>query len=166
MNQHFQLRRWQTGDEKSLAENANNYKIWKNLKDIFPYPYTLSDAYEWIKAAEDSPHTFAIEVGGKAVGGIGILLKDDIYKKNAEIGYWLGENFWGQGIISTAITEIVDFTFRKYDVNRIFAGVFEYNTASMRVLEKAGFIKEAILKQSLFKEGAFFDEHIYVKFRA
>lgn len=165
MSQHFQLRRWQVGDEKSLFENANNYNIWRNLKDIFPYPYTLTDAYEWIKIAQDSPHSFAIEVEGKAVGGIGILLKDDIYKKNAEIGYWLGENYWGQGIISAAINEIVDFTFGKHDVNRIFAGVFEYNIASMRVLEKASFEKEAILKQSLYKEGAFFDEHIYVKFR-
>lgn len=166
MQSYYILRQWQAGDEKSLFENANNYKVWRNLKDIFPHPYTLTDAYEWIKIAEDSPHTFAIEVRGKAVGGIGILLKDDIYKKNAEIGYWLGESYWGQGIISAAITEIVDFTFRKYDVNRIFAGVFEYNIASMRVLEKVGFEKEAILKQSLYKEGKFYDEHIYVKFRA
>jgi RimJ/RimL family protein N-acetyltransferase len=165
MPQHYTLRQWQVGDEKSLFDNANNYKIWRNLKDNFPHPYTLKDAYEWIKIAETSPATFAIEVKGYAVGGIGILLKDDIYRKNAEIGYWLGEAHWGQGIISSAINEIVTYTFKHYDVNRIYAGVFEYNHTSMRVLEKAGFHQEAVLKQSLFKENQFYDEHIFVKFR-
>ncbi len=166
MNQNYALRQWQTGDEKSLAENANNHKIWRNLKDVFPHPYTLTDAYEWVKIASNTPTNFAIEVKGKAVGGIGILLKDDIYKKNVEIGYWLGEAYWGQGIISGAITEIVDYTFRDFDVFRIYAGVFEYNVASMRVLEKAGFHQEAILKQSLLKKGELFNEHIFVKFKA
>jgi [ribosomal protein S5]-alanine N-acetyltransferase len=165
MIQNYTLRQWQAGDEKSLAENANNHKIWRNLKDIFPHPYTLMDAYEWIKMAAHSQTNFAIEVKGKAVGGIGILLKDDIYKKNAEIGYWLGEEYWGQGIISSAINEVVEYTFKNFDVSRIYAGVFEYNLASMRVLEKAGFHQEAVLKKSLVKEGALFDEHIFVKFR-
>ena len=113
--------------------------------------------------ASNTTTNFAIEVKGKAVGGIGILLKDDIYKKNVEIGYWLGEEYWGQGIISSAITEIVDYTFRNFDVFRIYAGVFEYNLASMRVLEKAGFHKETIQIKSLLKEGELFDEHIFVK---
>jgi len=165
MSKNYTLRHWKIGDEKTLAENANNYKIWKNLKGIFPHPYTLTDAYEWIKIAATFPATFAIEVKGKAIGGIGILLKDDIYRKNAEIGYWIGEDYWGQGIVSSAINEVVDFTFSYYDVFRIYAGVFEYNLASMRVLEKAGFQREAILKKSLFKENELFDEHIFVKFR-
>jgi [ribosomal protein S5]-alanine N-acetyltransferase len=165
MSQNYRIRQWQTGDEKSLTENANNYKIWINLKDIFPHPYTLIDAYEWIKMAADSQANFAIEVKGKAVGGIGILLKGDIYKKNAEIGYWLGEAYWGQGIISAAINEVVEYTFKNFDVSRIYAGVFEYNLASMRVLEKAGFHQEAVLKKALVKEGELFDEHIFVKFR-
>ncbi|WP_337041864.1 GNAT family N-acetyltransferase [Emticicia sp. 17c] len=159
------LRQWQSGDEKSLAEQANNYKIWRNLKDIFPHPYTLADAYEWIKIAQDSAANFAIVVDAKAVGGIGILLKEDIYQKNAEIGYWLGEAYWGNNIISTAITDVVNYTFANYPVHRIYAGVFEYNAASMRVLEKAGFIKEAILRQSLLKEGKLYDEHIYARYR-
>lgn len=164
-NQNYTLRQWQIGDEKSLSENANNYKVWRNLKDIFPNPYTLTDAYEWIKMAADYHTNFAIEVKGKAVGGIGILLKDDIYKKNVEIGYWLGEEYWGKGIISSAINEIVDYTFKNFDVSRIYAGVFEYNLASMRVLEKAGFHQEAILNKSLLKEGVLFNEHIFVKFK-
>ncbi len=165
MNQNYTLRQWQIGDEKSLSENANNYKVWRNLKDIFPNPYTLTDAYEWIKMAVDSHTNFAIEVKGKAVGGIGVLLKEDIYKKNAEIGYWLGEEYWGKGIISSAINEIVAYTFKKFESNRIYAGVFEYNLASMRVLEKAGFHQEAVLKKALVKEGELFDEHIFVKFK-
>ncbi len=165
MNQKYTLRQWQLGDEKSLYENANNYKIWKNLKDIFPHPYTLTDAYEWVKFSQNSPTNFAIIVEEKAVGGIGILLKDDIYRKNAEIGYWLGEAYWGQGIISEAIVELVAYTFKNFDINRIYAGVFEYNLASMRVLAKAGFHQEAILKKSLVKEKQLFDEHIFVKFR-
>lgn len=165
MNPNYTLRQWQAGDEKSLAENANNHKIWKNLKDVFPHPYTLTDAYEWIKIAADVQANFAIEVKGKAVGGIGILLKNDIYKKNAEIGYWLGEAYWGQGIISAAINEVTDYTFKNFDIFRIYAGVFEYNLASMRVLEKAGFHQEAVLKNALVKEDELFDEHIFVKFR-
>lgn len=162
---NFILRRWQSGDEKSLAENANNYQVWKNLKDAFPHPYTIADAYEWINIASHSAESFAIEVEGKAVGGIGILLKDDIYRKNAEIGYWLGEPYWGNKIISIAIADIVNYTFANYDIHRIYAGVFEYNIPSMKVLEKAGFEKEAILKKSLTKEGKLYDEHIYAKYR-
>lgn len=157
MFQPYTLRQWQSGDEESLTKNANNYNIWRNLKDIFPHPYTIKDAHGWVKIAQNSPETFAIVVDNEAVGGIGILLKDDIYQKNAEIGYWLGEAHWSKGIISSAITEIIEYTFKNYDVHRIYAGVFEYNLASMRVLEKAGFHKEAILKQSLFKEGKLYD---------
>lgn len=164
-NQNHLLRQWQAGDEDSLYENANNYKIWRNLKDIFPYPYTLADAHEWVKMTKTSSETFAIVVNEKAVGGIGILLKDDIYRKNAEIGYWLGEPHWGKGIMSWAIIEMVNYTFKHYDVNRIYAGIFEYNQASMKALEKAGFHQEAILKKSLLKEGQLYDEHIFVKFR-
>ena len=162
---NFILRRWQSGDEQSLAENANNYQIWNNLKDIFPHPYTIIDAYEWVNIASDSAENFAIVVQDKAVGGIGILLKEDIYRKNAEIGYWLGEAYWGNKIISTAIPDIVNFAFANYDIHRIYAGVFEYNAPSMRVLEKAGFEKEAILRKSLTKEGKLYDEHIYAKYR-
>ncbi|WP_394993822.1 GNAT family N-acetyltransferase [Emticicia sp.] len=166
ISQNYTLRQWQSGDEDSLSENANNHKIWRNLKDVFPHPYTPNDAYEWVKIASNTPTNFAIEVKGKAVGGIGVLLKGDIYKRNAEIGYWLGEKYWGQGIISAAINEIVDYAFRNFDIFRIYTGVFEYNLASMRVLEKAGFHQEAILKKSLVKENELFDEHIFVKFKA
>lgn len=165
MTPNFILRKWQTGDEASLATLANNHKIWVNVKDVFPHPYTLADAHDWVKFAHNQAENYAIEYEGKAVGGIGLLFKDDIYRKNAEIGYWLGEPYWGLGIISDAIKQVVNHAFAQYEINRIYAGVFEYNPASMRVLEKAGFEKEAILKKSLVKEGKLYDEHIYVKFR-
>lgn len=165
MAPNFILRKWQAGDEASLAALANNHKIWINLKDVFPHPYTLADAHDWVKFAHNQAENYAIEYEGKAVGGIGLLFKDDIYRKNAEIGYWLGEPYWGLGIISEAIKQVVKHAFAQYEINRIYAGVFEYNPASMRVLEKAGFEKEAILKKSLVKEGKLYDEHIYVKFR-
>ncbi|MFN3849048.1 MAG: GNAT family N-acetyltransferase [Spirosomataceae bacterium] len=165
MAPNFILRKWQAGDEASLAALANNHKIWINLKDVFPHPYTLADAHDWVKFAHNQAENYAIEYEGKAVGGIGLLFKDDIYRKNAEIGYWLGEPYWGLGIISETIKQVVNHAFAQYEINRIYAGVFEYNPASMRVLEKAGFEKEAILKKSLVKEGKLYDEHIYVKFR-
>jgi [ribosomal protein S5]-alanine N-acetyltransferase len=165
MSHYFHLRSWQFGDEASLVENANNRKVSINLRDIFPFPYTLADAETWIKIAENQPANFAIVVDGKAVGGIGVLFKEDISRKNAEIGYWLGENYWGQGIMSEAIKKMVDFTFKNYDIHRIYAGVFEHNLASMRVLEKAGFQHEAVLKKSIFKEGKLYDDHVFVIFR-
>ncbi len=162
---NFFLRKWQEGDESSLAEQANNYRIWRNLKDIFPHPYTIIDACEWVKIARHSHENFAIQVENKAVGGIGILLKEDIYRQNAEIGYWLGEAYWGKGIISAAIAEVTEYAFANYNIHRIYAGVFEYNTGSMRALQKAGYEKEAVLKKSLFKEGQLYDEHIYARYR-
>ncbi|RYE13619.1 MAG: N-acetyltransferase, partial [Sphingobacteriales bacterium] len=122
-------------------------------------------AYEWVKMASASSESFAIQVDDKAVGAIGILLKDDIYQQNAEIGYWLGEAYWGNHIISKAIPDVVDYTFANYNIHRIYAGIFEYNAPSMKVLEKAGFEKEAILKKSLVKEGKLYDEHIYARYR-
>lgn len=163
----FNLRRWQKGDEASLTMYANNYHIWRNVRDAFPYPYTLNDAYRWIKVceAEKLPTVFAIEINNEAVGAVGLTLQQDIFRKNAEIGYWLGEPFWSKGIMSEALKEMTDYAFRQFDIHRLYAGVFEYNTASMRVLEKAGFSLEAVLRQSICKEDKIWDDYIFVKFR-
>jgi RimJ/RimL family protein N-acetyltransferase len=162
----FNLRRWQKGDEASLIKHANNYQIWRNLRDVFPHPYTMQDAEGWVKLCESEtkPTVFAIEIDGAAVGGVGIVVQTDVFRKNAEIGYWLGETYWGKGIITEAVKEMSDYAFRQFDIHRLYAGVFEYNKASMRVLEKAGFAFEAILKQAVIKEKKLWDEHIYVKF--
>lgn len=157
------LRPWKESDAGSIQENANNPKIACFLRDAFPYPYTLKDAEKWIAFITKNTTAFSrtIDVDGNAVGGIGIHFMSDVYAKNAEIGYWLGENYWGKGIVSTAVVAMVNYTFKNYDINRVFAGIYHPNTASMRVLEKCGFKKEAILKKSVFKNGEYLDEHVY-----
>jgi RimJ/RimL family protein N-acetyltransferase len=159
----IKLRPWNIEDAESLVENANNFKIARFMSDAFPYPYTIEHAKNFIAfATKDEPiHIFAIEIDGKAVGGIGIHPQVDIMKKNAELGYWLGEKYWGNGIISKAIREIIPWAFKTYDITRIYARPFGSNIASQKVLEKAGFILEAKIKENIFKNGAYLDELIY-----
>jgi RimJ/RimL family protein N-acetyltransferase len=161
------LRPWRPGDEQSLVHHANNRTIWRNLRDAFPHPYTLADARNWIRIANPaSPVTnFAIVVGGVAAGGIGLVLKDDVFRRSAEIGYWLGEEYWGRGIVTEAVRAITDYAFATFDVCRLFAGVFEWNPASMRVLEKAGYEFESRMKKSVTKDGETIDELIYALVR-
>lgn len=165
----FIIRPWQEGDEASLATYANNHKIWVNVRDRFPYPYTLKDAELWVRIA-DANHSMinlAIEIQGEAAGGIGIVFKQDIYYRTAEIGYWLGEPFWNRGIASRAVKAMTDYIFDspQFDICRIYAGIFEYNTASARVLEKAGYQLESRLRKSVTKEGNTVDELIYAKLK-
>jgi RimJ/RimL family protein N-acetyltransferase len=159
----IKLRPWNIEDAESLVENANNFEIARFMSDAFPYPYTIEHANNFIAfATKDEPiHIFAIEIDGKAVGGIGIHPQVDIMKKNAELGYWLGEKYWGKGIISKAIREIIPWAFNTYDITRIYARPFGSNMASQKVLEKAGFILEARIKENIFKNGAYLDELIY-----
>ncbi len=161
------LRPWRMNDETSLVRHANNYKIWRNLRDRFPHPYTLHDARHWISlATTETPQTsFAIEVDGQAVGGIGLILRDDIYRCSAEIGYWLGEEFWGRGIVSEAVVAVTEWAFDEFNLSRIFAGVLEWNKPSMRVLEKAGYHLEARLHNAVIKEDRMMDEFIYAILR-
>ncbi len=157
------LRGFQFGDENSLQYHANNINVWNNVRDSFPHPYLRSDAVNWISAHHQliNPHNLAISVDDLVVGGIGIIPDKDIYKINAEIGYWLGEEFWGEGIMTEAIETMVLYVFEKFEFSRLYAGVFETNPASMRVLEKAGFKKEAIHQKSILKNGRILDEHYY-----
>ncbi|HKS40708.1 MAG TPA: GNAT family N-acetyltransferase [Blastocatellia bacterium] len=160
---HFSIRNWQRGDEQSLVRHANNRKIWLNVRDRFPHPYTLAAADEWIKRATSDPacNDFAIAVDDIAVGGISIFLQTDIFRRSAEIGYWLGEEFWGRGIVTEAVRAMTEYAFSHFDICRIYAGVFEWNPASMRVLEKAGYEFEGRMKKSVTKEGQTIDECIY-----
>ena len=159
----IKLRPWNIEDAESLVENANNFEIARFMSDAFPYPYTIEHAKNFIAfATKDDPiHIFAIEMNGKAAGGIGIHPQADIMKKNAELGYWLGEKYWGKGIISKAILEIIPWAFNTYDITRIYARPFGTNIASQKVLEKAGFVLEARIKDNIFKNGAYLDELIY-----
>ena len=161
--ERFVLRKWQAGDEPSLTENANNYNIWINLRDIFPFPYRMRDAREWVRTvSKENPVTnFAIVVEDKAVGGIGLTIKSDINRRSAEIGYWLGEKYWNQGIVTEAVTAITEYGFSAFELCRIYAGIMEWNPASGKVLEKCGVTPEARLKKNITKAGKTMDELVY-----
>jgi RimJ/RimL family protein N-acetyltransferase len=157
------LRPWAAGDEPSLVRHANNYKIWRNLRDSFPHPYTLADAKEWIAFIQrQDPQTFfAIEVHNEAVGGIGLERKSDIERCSAEIGYWLGEDVWGKGIATAAVRALSNYGIEVLGLSRIFAVPFAHNLASIRVLEKAGYVREGVMRRSAIKKGVILDLVLY-----
>jgi len=161
---NFTLRPFKDSDLTSLVKYANNYNIAKFLTNQFPHPYTDEDGRKFISSiSNNNPvNVFAIEVNGEAAGAIGIFPQSDIHEKNAEMGYWLAEPFWGKGIITRAIGEIVEYGFKTFDIAQIFARPFSINPASQRVLEKAGFTCEARLKNAIYKNGNYMDELIYV----
>jgi ribosomal-protein-alanine N-acetyltransferase len=163
MKQKFKLRPWRKEDLSSLVKYANNWSIAKNMTDKFPFPYGEENGKAFINfATKDEPiHIFAIEIDGQAVGGIGIHPQEDIHRKNAELGYWLAEPFWGNGIISAAINEILIFAFNTYVINRVFARPFETNFASQKVLIKNGFVLEWKFEKVLIKDGELLDELVY-----
>lgn len=160
---NFKLRPWSLDDLSHLVQYANNFNIAKNLTNQFPHPYTEQDGRNFIKMATSSDplRIFAIEVDGHAAGGIGVHPQADIHVKCAEMGYWLAEPFWGRGIMSEAVREMVQYAFDHFDIIRLYARPFSSNSASQRVLEKAGFELEARLKKSIFKNGEILDELIY-----
>lgn len=160
---NFSLRQWNNNDLSSLVKYANNYNIAKNLTNLFPHPYTVEHGKVFIEKANSSnAHLIlAIDINGEAIGGIGLHPQTDIHIKNAELGYWLAEPFWGNGIITSAIKQIVEKGFKELDVDRIFARPFGTNIGSQKVLEKAGFNLEARLEKTIFKNGEYLDELIY-----
>jgi|BioPla2DNA2_1021312.scaffolds.fasta_scaffold00016_62 ribosomal-protein-alanine N-acetyltransferase len=157
------LRGWEISDIDSLVENANNYRIAVNMRDLFPHPYTIEDAKTWIEITNNNETkcNFAITVNDQAIGAIGLALGEDIERISAEVGYWLGEKYWGTGITSSALKGIVNYGFNDLGLKRIFAKPFEHNMASRRVLEKNGFYLEGILKRSAFKEGKIYNQALY-----
>ena len=159
----FILRQCAIDDAEHLAWFANNKNVSRYMMKRFPCPYTLKDAYEFIAHANSnfpSP-LLAISVDGIAVGGIGIHRQTDISIMNAELGYWLGEAYWGKGIMTQAVIRMIEYGFLNFDFNRIFARPFGSNFASQKVLEKAGFILEARFYGAFFKDGVFEDELVY-----
>ncbi len=161
------LREWRRGDEPSLVRHANNRDIWINVRDSFPYPYRQTDARAWVRLAskEGLNRVFAIDVDGFAVGAIGVRPGSDINTLSAEIGYWLGEEYWNRGIATEAVIAVTDFAFDTLGMSRVYAEVFEWNAASMRVLEKAGFVKEGVLRRSARKDRKIIDQVMYAKVR-
>lgn len=159
----FTLRPWQLTDAEHLAKHANNLNIAKFLTNMFPHPYGKEDAENYIKmVSSDHPtKAFAIDVQGEAIGSIGVFPQTDIFCKNAEMGYWLSESFWGKGIMSRAIEEMVQYGFETFEIERIFARPFGTNKRSQRALEKSGFLLEAKIEKTIFKYGHYDDELIY-----
>ena len=157
------LRPWRAEDAESLAFHANNPNIACNLRDGFPSPYTLENARQWLQISmnDERNFLFVIDVAGNAVGGIGIIPKDDVYRLSAEIGYWLSEDYWNRGIMTEAVTALVNWAFKHLQTIRIYAGIFEKNKKSMKVLEKAGFRLEAIHHKAVIKNNEIMDEYIY-----
>ena len=157
------LRNWNSSDVESLVENANNYRIATNMRDQFPYPYTLEDGKSWLEVAstQDINCFLAITLNNIAVGGIGLNLGEDIERISAEVGYWLGEKYWGKGITSSAIKGIVEYGFSDLGLERIFAKPLEHNTASRRVLEKNNFKLEGIMEKSCIKKGKIHNQALY-----
>ena len=163
----WQIRSWRPEDEASLVKYADNSKVSINLRNTFPHPYTREHARAWIEfASSQAPEAnFAIASRDEAIGGIGLRLGEDVFRRTAEIGYWLGEPFWGRGIATLAVVALTDFAFSEFDLERVEAHVFERNPASARVLEKAGFCLEGRLRKSITKEGMTIDRFLYAKIR-
>lgn len=159
----FQLRPWKLTDIDDLVRFADNPKIAANLTNQFPNPYYRQDAEDFIKKVMvyEPTQVFAIEVKGTAAGAIGVFPQTDIHIKNMELGYWLAEQYWGKGIITQAIKQMVDYGFNTFDVNRIFAKPFGTNISSQRVLEKTGFKLEARFEKTVYKNGEYLDELVY-----
>lgn len=161
----FILRKWRKEDATEIVIAANNPNIAANLRNTFPHPYSSEDA-EWyvndcISKEGKNQITRAIVADGRVVGSIGIFVKDDVYEKSAELGYWLSEDYWGQGIMTRAAEMICREAFAAFDIIRIFAEPFQHNTGSRRVLEKAGFTYEGTMRKGVYKNGAVYSYCMY-----
>jgi [ribosomal protein S5]-alanine N-acetyltransferase len=167
ISRNVKLRVFRESDAPNMSELANNLNVSRNLTDGFPQPYTLQHAQEFIQRFinQDPLTIFAIEYMGDYAGNIGLVKGTDIHRKTAEIGYFIGEPFWNKGIATTAVNLITEYGFKNLDIVRIHTGIFEYNTASQRVLEKCGFIKEGIFQKSVYKEGKLWNEVRFAKLK-
>jgi ribosomal-protein-alanine N-acetyltransferase len=164
----FILRAWEESDAAALVKHANNRRVASSLRDGFPHPYTPGDARNWLAMVGNNREDviLAIEVMGEAAGGIGLHGMKDVYRYNSEIGYWLSEAHWGKGIMTEAVGALVKYAFEETHWLRLFAAVYENNPASMRVLEKNGFVPEAVHRKAVMKNGTLMDEHLYALLKA
>ena len=157
------IRDWSLTDLASLVQHANNRNVSIHLRDRFPYPYLENHGREFLEhVTTTTPVTsWAIDVEGHAVGGIGLMLQSDVERVSAEIGYWLAEPLWGRGIVTEAVRAVTDEAFRQFDLTRIFALPFADNQGSIRVLEKAGYAHEGTMPRSTIKNGVIRDQLMY-----
>lgn len=162
---HCVVRPWRLKDAQSVVRHANNINVARQLRDRFPHPYTIDNANEFLKfaAAAEPPNNLAIEVAEEPVGGIGFVPGTDVERYSAEIGYWLGESYWGRGIATEALVLVTEYAFTRLNVLRLFALPFADNRPSARVLEKAGYSCEGILRCSSVKFGKPRDQLLYAR---
>jgi len=158
-----EVRSLRAEDAASLARQANNPRVSANLRDRVPWPYTVADAEAFLAATigREPEIRFAIDVGGEAVGAVGFELHDDIERCTAEVGYWLGEEFWGRGILTDVLCTLTPWAIESFDLTRVFAVPFADNPASHRVLEKAGYQLEGVMRRSAIKAGEVKDQRLY-----
>ncbi len=158
-----EVRSWRLEDARGIARLADNFKIWINLRDAFPRPYRLADAEAFIAASlAQRPETrFAIVADGEAVGSIGYALRGDVERVSAEIGYWLGEPYWGRGVTTQVLRAVTRHAVTAHGLTRVFALPYEWNLASARVLEKAGYVLEGRMRRSAVKNGKVIDQLLY-----
>lgn len=163
------LRCWDDTDAEALARHANDHEIWKHLRDFFPHPYTIGDAQAYLARMASqaaSPRSMAIVVDGEPCGGISATIQDDVHRLTAEIGYWLGRNYWGRGIMTEVVRGFADYLFATFPLERIFAVPFANHPASAKVLLKGGFELEGTMKRSAIKEGIVLDQWLFAKLRS
>lgn len=161
------VRSFRDADAEELARHANNRQVWLQLRDRFPHPYTVDDAHAFIALVRrTTPQAaFAVTVEDVTVGAIGVMLREDVERCSAEVGYWLGESHWGRGIASCALVGFTRFAFVAYDVGRLYGVPFASNIASCRVLEKAGYVLEGRMRRSAIKDGEVQDQLLYAVLR-
>lgn len=159
------VRAWSAADADDLARHANHRGVWRNLADVFPHPYTRADAQAWVEAASAPSEDLqaAVTWQGQAVGGIGILAGQGVFRHNGLLGYWLGESVWGRGLATAAVRAMTAHVLAAGRWSRLEALVFGWNPASMRVLEKAGYVREGVRRNAVFKDGQFTDAVMYAR---
>lgn len=159
------VRPWQIDDAPSLVRHANSRNVWLSVRDLFPHPYTPKDAETYLgRVTTEQPcRSFCIEINGSAAGGIGIRPGNDVARYSAELGYWLGEAFWGRGIMTEVVPAFSDYCFANFPFFRLEAYTFANNPASARVLEKSGYVLEGRLKNSVVQVGQILDSVLYAK---
>lgn len=161
----IEIREWQDEDIVSLQKNINNWNVLKYM-GILIFPYTMDDAKSWIEFCKQADTrkdlNYAIVVDGLAVGAVGVAKKSAIYQKTGELGYWLGEDYWRKGIVSTAVKMMLEIAFDKLDIVRIEAPIFDENIGSQKVVESCGLTRESIMKKTFYRDEIYYDGYLYV----
>jgi [ribosomal protein S5]-alanine N-acetyltransferase len=162
------LRAWRDSDAPSLARHADNLEVWRWMSDAFPHPYTIEIAEQWVRGGhvDFGGDNWAICFNDEAVGGCGLHQEEaPQFRCNAEVGWWIGQAHWGQGVVTRAATALVQAAFARPEISRVYAPIHAGNTRSMRVAEKNGFRLEGVQPQSAFKDCRLVDRWVFGRYR-